>query len=74
MTAVSYTHLDYAEQDAQFYYGKLCEAALTLKEKEPERWARVEAVSLTAIRSTCVCVDREGTPIQMCIRDRDALC
>lgn len=55
---------DYAEQDAQFYYGKLCEAALTLKEKEPERWARVEAVSLTAIRSTCVCVDREGTPIR----------
>lgn len=55
---------DYAEQDAQFYYGKLCESALALKEKEPDRWARVEAVSLTAIRSTCVCVDREGTPIR----------
>ena len=26
---------DYAEQDAQFYYGKICEAALSLKEKEP---------------------------------------
>lgn len=32
---------DYAEQDAQFYYGKLCEAALTLKGKKSRSGGRV---------------------------------
>lgn len=55
---------DLAEQHADFYYQMLKEAAADLKEKEPERWERAEAVSLTTIRNTCVCVDDKGEAIR----------
>lgn len=59
---------DLAEQDADYYYHKICEASRELKAQEMVRqaalWERIEAVSLTAIRSTSVCVDREGTPLR----------
>ena len=55
---------DLAEQDAVFYYDKICAASRELKEREPERWERIEAVTITTIRSTTVCVDEKGEPLR----------
>lgn len=55
---------DLAEQDADFYYEHICSAARGLKERMPEYWERIEAVSVTAIRATTVCVDRDGNPLR----------
>lgn len=30
----------------------------------PEYWERIEAVSVTAIRATTLCVDRDGNPLR----------
>lgn len=58
------SNADFAEQDADFYYEKICGASLELKEREPKRWERIEAVALTTIRSTTVCVDEQGKPLR----------
>lgn len=55
---------DLAEQDADFYYECICRASQKLKEEQPQRWQRIEAVTITTIRSTTVCVDREGKPLR----------
>lgn len=55
---------DYAEQDPDFYYRTIAEAARELRTSEPELWNRIEAVALTTIRDTAVCVDASGKPIR----------
>lgn len=55
---------DWAEQDAQFYYEKICEAALQLRKECSKDWERIEAVSVTTIRDTAVCVDKDGNPLR----------
>lgn len=55
---------DYAEQDPDFYYRTIAAAARTLKEQAPERWTDIEAVALTTIRDTAVCVDADGIPLR----------
>lgn len=55
---------DWAEQKAEFYYEKICLAAQTLKSVCPVEWERIEAVSVTTIRDTALCVDREGKPLR----------
>lgn len=55
---------DYAEQDPDFYYRMISEAALELKMREPKRWNRIEAAALTTIRDTAVCVDEHGKPVR----------
>ena len=55
---------DYAEQRADFYYERLCEAARELKEEHREKWEQAEAVSITTIRDTPVCVDKDGRPLR----------
>lgn len=58
---------DWAEQKADYYYQNICKAALALKEEKADLWERIEAVSLTTIRDTVVCVDREGRPLRPAI-------
>lgn len=59
---------DLAEQDADFYYDKICEASRELKKEvtagNEALWDRIEAVSVTTIRSTAVSVDRDGKPLR----------
>lgn len=55
---------DWAEQEADFYYDCICQAARGLKEEHPELWPKIEAVSITTIRDTVVCVDKEGKPLR----------
>ncbi len=54
----------WAEQDPEFYWDSLCEVSLRLKEKSGALWNDILAVTVTAIRDTCVLVDREGKPLR----------
>jgi len=54
----------WAEQKADIYYDKMCEAALALKKKCPEDWKDIVAVSATTIRDTCVCLDKDAKPLR----------
>lgn len=57
----------FAEQDADFYYRNICRASQDLKSREAELFERIEAVSITTIRDTVVCVDRKGNPLRPAI-------
>lgn len=57
----------WAEKDADFYYENICQASRELKTRYPELFAKTEAVSVTTIRDTVVCVDREGKPLRPAI-------
>lgn len=54
----------WAEQDPEFYWDSLCEVSRGLKASAGALWEDILAVTVTAIRDTCVCVDREGTPLR----------
>jgi sugar (pentulose or hexulose) kinase len=60
-------HPDWAEKDADFYYDCICKASKEVQKNYPELFDRVEAVSITTIRDTGVCVDREGKPLRPAI-------
>jgi len=50
----------WAEQNSEVYWEKFCEASQLLRTHEPELWEDIEAVVVTTIRDTCVCMDRDG--------------
>jgi len=54
----------WAEQKADLYYEKMCEASKALKASYPEEWKRIVAVSATTIRDTAVCLDKDGKPLR----------
>ena len=54
----------WAEQKADFYWDAICEISLALKQKAPDDWGRIIAVTCTTIRDTVVCVDRENNPLR----------
>lgn len=58
---------DWAEQDAHYYYTCICETAAALKRQCMELWENIAAVSITTIRDTVVCVDKEGKPLRPAI-------
>ncbi len=58
---------DWAEQDADYYWEKICEASLELKESSLELWDRIAAVTITTIRDTCVCIDKDAKPLRRAI-------
>lgn len=60
-------NIDWAEQDADYYYDCLCETARKCKENNPEVWEKIEAVTVTTIRDTVVCVDKAGKPLRRAI-------
>lgn len=60
-------NVDWAEQDADYYYDVICEMARNCKAENPELWERIEAVSITTIRDTVVNVDKDGKPLRPAI-------
>ncbi len=58
---------NWAERDADAYYDNICACSRDLKQRFPEIFARVEAASITTIRDTPVCVDKEGKPLRPAI-------
>lgn len=54
----------FAEQNADFYYDNICRASLELKRSCKELWEHIEAVTVTTIRDTTVCVDKNGDPLR----------
>lgn len=54
-----------AEQEPDFYYDRLCEAALQLKQKdEQDRFKDIIAVTLTCIRDTVLILDKDHKPLR----------
>ena len=58
---------DWAERDADLYFKDICTCSLDLKERFPDIFERIEAVSVTTIRDTVVCVDSSGKPLRPAI-------
>ena len=58
---------DWAERDADLYFKDICTCSLDLKEHFPDIFERIEAVSVTTIRDTVVCVDSSGKPLRPAI-------
>ncbi len=57
----------WAEQEPEFYYNCICDASQDLKNKYPQIFDKVEAVSITTIRDTVVNLDKEGKPLRPAI-------
>jgi sugar (pentulose or hexulose) kinase len=56
--------LGYAEQDPYVFWNALCQVSLDIKDKEPELFNRIDTISVTAQRDTCICVDDQGEPVR----------
>lgn len=54
----------WAEQSADFYWDALCETGQTLREKNPQLWGDIIAVTVSTIRDTCVCLDEDNNPLR----------
>lgn len=59
--------VDWAEQDADYYYRCMCETASDVKFRHGDLWEKIEAVSITTIRDTIVCADENGKPLRPAI-------
>lgn len=57
----------YAEQHADIYWEKLCEACKSLKEKQAGIWNRIIGVSITTLRDTGINIDAHGNPLRPAI-------
>lgn len=57
----------WAEQEPDFYYENMCRVSRQLKEGFPELFEKIEAVTLTTIRCTSVCVGKDGKPLRPAI-------
>ncbi len=55
---------EWAEQKAELYFDVLCKCSLELKEKSGELWEDIIAVTVTTVRDTCVCVDKDGKALR----------
>lgn len=55
---------NWAEQDANYYWDAICETSLALKEKCPELWGDIIAVTSTVFRDSCVCIDKDGNTLR----------
>lgn len=54
----------WAEQEADFYWSAICEVSAGLREKSPENWEDIIAVTVSTIRDTCLCLDKNGDPLR----------
>ena len=60
-------HPGWAEQDGEFYWHNICDVSNELREKSAELWDMVQAVSITTIRDTDICVGIDGKPVRPAI-------
>ena len=54
----------WAEQHGEFYWDNICKVSKRLKETSGELWDSIQAVSISTIRDTEICVDKEGKPVR----------
>lgn len=67
----------WAEQRPDFYWETICDCSQKLKAQAGERWQEIIAVTVTTIRATSVCLDKDGTPLRDAIvwlDNREAKC
>ena len=57
----------WAEQRGEFYLEQLCALSQELKSASGADWARIAGVSVTTIRDTTICVDKNGVPLRPAI-------
>lgn len=57
----------WAEQRGEFYWETICQASLELKAAAGNLWHDIKAVSITTIRDTDICVDKDGVPVRPAI-------
>ncbi|MBK5252885.1 MAG: FGGY-family carbohydrate kinase [Peptostreptococcaceae bacterium] len=57
----------WAEQESDFYWENICNISVALKLKAESLWEDIVVVSITTIRDTNVCVDKEGKPLRPAI-------
>ncbi len=55
---------NWAEQYADFYWENLCSACGKLREESGELWQRIKGVSVTTIRDSIICLDKNGIPLR----------
>ncbi|MDR2634542.1 MAG: FGGY-family carbohydrate kinase [Clostridiales bacterium] len=55
---------NWAEQYAEFYWEKLCEATQGVKKAAPEAFAKIGVVAVTTVRDTMTCVDKNGEALR----------
>ncbi len=54
----------WAEQRPDFYWEIICQCSKNIKEQAAERWNDIVAVTITTIRATSICLDKNGTPLR----------
>jgi len=54
----------WAEQKAEYYWDTVCQLSRELQGISGEDWGRIAAVSITTIRDTNICLDKNGEPIR----------
>ena len=57
-------HPGWAEQKPEFYWDAVCYVTSRLKNEAHAFWNDIIAVTVTTIRDTCICVDRDGKPLR----------
>lgn len=56
-------HEGWAEQKPDFYYEALCEVGKKLREENEELFGDIFAVTVTSIRDTALCLDKDNKPV-----------
>lgn len=54
----------WAEQRPDFYYDRICEAGKTVCERNADKLPRIIAVTMTVIRDTVLCLDKDNKPLR----------
>ena len=54
----------WAEQRPDFYYDRICEAGKAVCERNADKLSRIIGVTLTVIRDTVLCLDKDNKPLR----------
>ena len=54
----------WAEQRPDFYWEIICQCSKSLREQAGVRWKDIIAVTVTTIRATSICLDKDGVPLR----------
>lgn len=54
----------WAEQRPDFYYDRICEAGKTICARNADKLSRIIGVTLTVIRDTVLCLDKDNKPLR----------
>lgn len=55
---------NYAEQDIEVYLNNICHASKALKEKYPQHFSKISAVTTTTLRDNIMFLDRDTKPLR----------